>query len=112
MYARVSAVVLALVLAITSAAVAQETTGTVAGRITDSQGLAVPGATVTLTGAQGTRTFVTDAEGNYSAPFLAPGAYAIRAELQGFKAVETKNVNVSLGRTATVNVKMEVCRLT
>src|SRR5919109_1636878 len=112
MYARLSAVVLALALAFTGTAAAQVTTGTVAGRIVDAQGLAVPGATVTLTGPQGARTFVTDAEGNFSAPFLTPGTYTVRGELQGFKAVETKNVNVSLGQTTTLNLKMEVGGLT
>jgi hypothetical protein len=112
MYARVSAVLLALALAFSGAAMAQETTGTVAGRLVDAQGLAIPGATVTLTGPQGARTFVTDAEGNFSAPFLTPGTYTLRGELQGFKAVETKNVNVSLGQTTTVNLTMEVGGLT
>jgi hypothetical protein len=112
MYARVSALVLALVLAVTGVTAAQETTGTVTGRIADAQGLAVPGATVTLTGAQGARTFVTDADGNFSAPFLTPGTYTVRAELQGFKATETRNVNVSLGQTTTVNLSMEVGGLT
>src|SRR2546430_478256 len=37
-------------------ALAQETTGTVRGRITDPQGLAVPGVTVTTTGPQGVST--------------------------------------------------------
>ena len=32
---------------------AQETTGKIDGRVTDAQGLAVPGATVTVTGPQG-----------------------------------------------------------
>lgn len=112
MYARVSAALLALVLAFTGAAAAQETTGTVSGRILDAQGLAVPGVTVTLTGPQGARTFVTDADGNFSAPFLTPGTYAVRAELQGFKAAETRNVNVSLGQTTAVNLRMEVGGIT
>ena len=112
MYARVSALVLALVLAVAGLSAAQETTGTITGRISDAQGLAVPGATVTLTGAQGARTFVTDADGNFSAPFLTPGTYTVRAELQGFKASETRNVNVSLGQTTTVNLNMEVGGLT
>src|SRR4029450_3440405 len=51
---------------------AQETTGAVTGRITDPQGLAVPGATVTLTGPQGAKTIVTDGEGRFSAPLLVP----------------------------------------
>ena len=55
MHARISALFLALVLACTGLASAQGTTGTISGRIVDSQGLAVPGATVTVTGPQGMR---------------------------------------------------------
>ena len=112
MYARVSAVLLALALAFTGVAAAQETTGTVTGRVVDAQGLAIPGATVTLTGPQGARTFVSDADGAFSAPFLTPGVYTVRAELQGFKAAEARNVNVSLGQTTAVTLNMQVGGLT
>ena len=61
---------------------AQETTGTIKGRIQDAQGLAIPGANVTVTGPQGTKSAVTDAEGRYSIPFLTPGAYSVRGELR------------------------------
>ena len=71
---------------------AQETTGTIQGRVVDAQGLAVPGATVTVTGPQGSKNTVTDADGRFTIPFLTPGIYAVRAELQGFKAVEQKDV--------------------
>ena len=77
----------------TMTAFAQETTGAIKGRIVDAQGLAVPGANVTVTGPQGAKTVVTDAEGRFSVPFLTPGAYVVRAELPGFKAVEQKNVD-------------------
>src|SRR5262245_24362420 len=79
-------------------AVAQETTGTLRGRIVDAQGLAVPGVTVTVTGPQGTKTTVTDAEGRFNVPFLTPGTYAVRAELQGFKVVQQANITISLGQ--------------
>ena len=68
-----------------TAARAQSTTGTISGRIVDAQGLAIPGATVTVTGSQGAKTTVTDTEGRFNLPFLTPGPYALRAELQGFK---------------------------
>jgi hypothetical protein len=41
-------------LGVAAAATAQETTGTMSGVIVDAQGLAVPGATVTISGPQGT----------------------------------------------------------
>jgi len=73
---------LAALLAMTSLAVAQETTGTISGQVVDSQGLAVPDAAVTITGAQGANTVTTDAEGRFDVPFLTPGRYLVRAELE------------------------------
>src|ERR1700712_1583622 len=112
MHARISALVLAFVLAFTGLAAAQSTTGALTGRIVDTQGLAVPGATVTITGPQGTRSVVTDSTGRFQVPFLNPGDYAVRAELQGFKAVEQKDVTVRLGQSTDLPLKMEVGGLT
>lgn len=112
MYARISALLLASALAVTGIAYAQETTGTISGRIVDAQGLPVPGASVIITGPQGARTIASDTDGRYSAAFLTPGTYGVRAELQGFKAAEVKDVNVSLGQTASVNLTMQVGGLT
>ena len=78
MHARIGVIALACLLAFTGLATAQETTGTITGRIVDSQGLAVPGATVTVAGPQGTRTLVTDSEGRYQAPLNRPGFFGGR----------------------------------
>jgi hypothetical protein len=106
-----SAVLLA-VLVVSGVASAQETTGSLTGRLVDSQGLVVPGASVTVTGPQGARSFVSDAEGRFNAPFLTPGVYTIRAELQGFKAVQVDAVTVSLGQNTDISLTMEVGGLT
>jgi hypothetical protein len=97
-----------LIFGSTGSLFAQETTGTIRGRVADSQGLAVPGVTVTATGPQGAKSAVTDGEGRYTIPFLTPGTYLVRAELSGFKAVEQKNVNVSLGQAIDLGLKLEV----
>jgi hypothetical protein len=97
---------------LTGLAAAQETTGTISGRILDAQGLAVPGATVTVTGPQGSKTVVTDGTGRFNAPFLTPGVYSIKAELQGFKSAEKKDIAVRLGGTADIPITMEVGGLT
>ncbi|HTM34209.1 MAG TPA: TonB-dependent receptor [Vicinamibacterales bacterium] len=99
-------------LSFAGAAFAQETTGALIGRLQDTQGLALPGVTVTVTGGQGVKTTVSDADGSYRVPFLTPGQYVVRAELQGFKTVEQKGVTVSLGQTTTVNMSLEVGGLT
>src|SRR5579872_1049960 len=79
---------------------AQEITGQITGQVTDAQGLAVPGVTVTATGPQGAKNSTTSGDGRFTIPFLVPGTYSVRAELQGFKAVEQKDVTVRLGQTA------------
>src|SRR5947207_9594179 len=112
MHARVSALLLAFVLAVAGLAAAQEITGTISGRIVDAQGLAVPGATVTVTGPQGSKTVVTEGTGRFVAPFLTPGVYSIKAELQGFKSAEKKDIAVRLGQTADIPITMEVGGLT
>ena len=102
------AAMLPVLLVMAGTAFAQETTGAIKGRTIDAQGLAVPGATVTVSGTQGSKTTTTDAEGRFNVPFLTPGTYTVRAELQGFKSVEQQGVAVSLGQAVEIPLKMEV----
>jgi hypothetical protein len=92
---------------------AAQTGGTLQGRIVDDQGLALPGATVTLTNTETgwTRTDVTDEQGWYRAPVLPPGIYAIRAELPGFAPAVNERVPLTLGQELTVNLTLRVATL-
>ena len=93
--------VVALIASALGVATAQETTtGSITGEVVDAQGAPIPGATVTLTSDQGTKTFVTDGSGRFFAPFLTPGRYTVRVELSGFSPVEQKNIDVRLGQRA------------
>src|SRR5919201_3697263 len=96
------------VLAAAGSAFGQETTGTISGRVVDAQQLAIPGATVTITGPQGLKTVVTDAEGRYAVPFLTPGTYSVKAELQGFKTAARTGIVVALGQTVDLPLKLEI----
>src|SRR5262245_55158784 len=93
-----NAAVVALCVCVLGAGVArgQETTGALGGRAIDAQNLPVPGAAVTITGPQGTRTATTDADGRFTIPSLTPGRYDVRVELQGFKTFLQKDVAVGL----------------
>ena len=91
---------------------AQETSGTIRGRIVDAQGLPVPGVSVTATGPQGVKSATSETDGRFTFPFLTPGTYSVRAQLQGFKSVEQQNLTVGLGQTLDLPLKMEVGGLT
>src|SRR5262245_6942867 len=86
MSARISAFVVALVLATIGLASAQTEVGKIAGMVTDQQGGFLPGVTVTATSVatRASRTTVTDSGGKYVIPSLLPGAYEIRFELSNF----------------------------
>jgi hypothetical protein len=105
-------IALVLLLACASSVFAQVTTGTIRGRVVDPQGLVVPGATVTVMGSQGSQVLVSDRDGRFIAPFLVPGTYALRAELQGFRPLELQGVEVRLDQTVELDLALVVDALT
>ncbi len=88
----------------------QATTGEVTGRILDSAGAAVPGATVTAQNeATGlSRNTVSTGGGDYTLSLLPPGRYTLTAELTGFKKVVRKGVAVNVGTRVTVAFELSV----
>ena len=84
---------------------AQITTGTVAGSVKDDQGLAVPGASVTLISeARGTRMapVVTNATGDFVVPNVTPDTYTVEIAMPGFSSVVRPGVAVSGGDRISV----------
>ena len=100
-------------LSLTSAAAAQEFRATITGRVTDPNGLVVPGATVTITNTETGEVAVgtTTTEGAYPVPFLRPGLYTVAAELTGFRKVSQANVRLEVGQTSTVNFQLQLGEL-
>ena len=75
------------VLSLSAPGVAQEPGGvTVAGRVTDAQALALPGAAVVVHTAGGgfVASAIADREGAFELPDFAPGDYVLRVNLLGF----------------------------
>jgi hypothetical protein len=89
---------------------AQAANGNIEGTVRDASGAVLPGVTVTVTnrdtGAQ--RVAVTDENGIYRAVLLPLGAYAVTAELQGFKKYEQTGLTLSAGQTVVVDVPLSV----
>src|SRR5258705_13060482 len=82
-----STVLMAMILTVAPAR-AQLSTAEINGRVSDSSGAVLPGATVTMTQtATGlTRTVVTDASGAYLVSNLPTGPYRLEVSLQGFRS--------------------------
>lgn len=77
----------------------------VRGKISDDQGTALPGVTVTLKPQSGASLVgVTDARGYFVFVGLPPGTYDIQAELEGFSTIDFPNVEVSTGGTASLEM--------
>ena len=83
---------LCLLLCMSVTGLAQVTTGTILGVVTDQSGGVVPGATVTATKVETgfTRTALTDEVGSYSLTSLPIGIYQIKAEMPGFRVAQTQ----------------------
>jgi hypothetical protein len=98
------------VLCFTTLVSAQQTTGTLIGKIVDEQGALIPGATVSATNpATGfNRIAVSDAEGIYRLNALPVGDYDLTVELAGFAGVERKGVIVNVGQTITLDFSLKV----
>jgi hypothetical protein len=76
--------------------VAQLPTGDLYGTVT-SDGQALAGVRVTLTGADAVRTTTSDDNGRYRFLGLAPGSYALKAELEDFRLAELGGVEMRAG---------------
>jgi len=84
----------AMLAAVSGAAAAQETTGTVTGITTDQSGAVLPGVTVTIRNpaAGVSRLVVTNDAGVYTASLLPVGTYEVVFELSGFQTVTVRNI--------------------
>ncbi len=92
---------------------AQQTTGTITGRVIDEQGPAVPGATITATSTTTglVRTDVSDSQGLYRLNALPVGMYDLVAELSGFTRLERKGIAVDVSETTNLNLTLRIAQV-
>jgi Carboxypeptidase regulatory-like domain/TonB-dependent Receptor Plug Domain len=109
---RLRAIVLALaaLFATSSLASAQQQTGEIFGKVTDSSGAVLPGVTVTLSGPVLLQplTAITSETGTYQFPRLSIGTYTVKFDLAGFKTLVNEGIMVTVGFSAQVNAQMGV----
>ncbi len=99
-----------LFLLLATAVSAQQGTTELRGRVADAQGGILPGVTVIVrnqaTGMY--RETVSGSDGSFIASGLVPGTYEVAAELAGFKKFTRKELQLEVGKTASIDIAMEV----
>ena len=96
-----------VLLLIVSLSYGQRRTGSIRGTVKDSEGQALPGATVILSGEKlmgGPRSVIADEEGKFRFPALSPAIYEITVSLEGFQTTKRTNLKVNIGGTVTVDI--------
>src|SRR5437899_10900579 len=82
----------------------------ITGAVSDGTGAVMAGAAVTAISAatNQVRRKTTNETGNYSLPYLVPGAYDLRVETSGFKVATRKGVELQVGDVARIDFKLEI----
>src|SRR5262249_10622413 len=89
---------------------AQESRGTLLGRVTDASNALIPGAKVEASHLETGQNFhsVTNHTGDYVFPLLVPGTYSISVESPGFKRYTRGGIGVRVNDQVTINVELEI----
>jgi hypothetical protein len=94
----------------TRPALAQETTATITGVVTDPTGTALPGTGVTARSvSQGfVKEALTSMSGAYTVPFLPVGEYELTFTLSGFQTLVARGIRLHVNDRLTVNGALRV----
>src|SRR5271166_3921619 len=89
---------------------AQVAYGSIAGRISDSSGAVVKGASVTLAdlGTDESRVSTTNSDGDYRFVNLAPGKYRIDVKADGFRPFTRRSIDVTVDTIVRIDAALIV----
>ena len=88
----------------------QTTSALIFGTISDSSNAVLPGVTVRAvkTDTQIATTAVSNADGNYVFPGLAPGSYSVSCEQPGFRGFVRAGIVLEVNQRARVDIALQV----
>ncbi len=102
-------VLLAFILVMADRASCQQSSGSIEGRVSDSQQLALAQPTVELQDAQG-RTLqqvIGDGAGHYTLVGVAAGSYTVQFGRTGFATLQKENVVLAAGQTVVLDAVLQ-----
>lgn len=90
------------------------TTGAISGIATDETGATISDVRITVTNDATAlrRELTTGQEGTFTVPLLPPGSYTLRAEREGFAALDISGIVVKSHEQVTVRVELRVDAIT
>jgi len=110
MFACSRLIVLAALCLTSAASVFAQQRGSISGKVLDTSGLALPGATVTVhddnTGF--IRTVVTAANGAYTVTNLDPGVYTLTVEIAGFAPLKRPSLTLAAGAELVIDARLQL----
>src|ERR1700722_6009919 len=99
-----------VMLILAPAVIAQQTSGTIQGTISDAAGAVVSGAAVTVVNDSTaySRSVTTGSDGSYAFTDLPSGHYHIKVTKEGFKTESQQDIELHVASTVVLNVKLAV----
>jgi hypothetical protein len=87
-----------------------QVTASISGKVEDSAGMPIRGATVTVKSEETglARTVMTDENGNYRVLSLPVGQQEVKAEATGFQSEVRTGINLTVAQEAVVNLRLQV----
>ncbi|MGA2986248.1 MAG: carboxypeptidase regulatory-like domain-containing protein [Terriglobia bacterium] len=108
--ARLTGLVLAVLMCWAIPVHAQNSNASIAGTVTDQSGAMVPNAALTLTLVTSgtTRNATTGQDGNFSFPNIPIGAYELQCTAQGFETFIQRGITLHLNDVANIPIQLKL----
>ena len=104
-----------LILGAAAAASAQVNTGSISGKVTGTDNLALPGVAVTVSGPAimgGVLAATTNEQGLYRFPRVPAGTVVLEFKLPNFKDLKMEAIKIDIGSKLEFNAVLEMAKLT